>query len=107
MPILVKIEGQIQVQSWRSRSGWWVANCEQLQLTACGETYLEMQQDLDENIQDLLRYLVKEGKLEEYLSTHGWSLIAPDGVQVNQQSRARFDVPWELAIGRPGDLVNA
>lgn len=97
MATTVKINAKIRWDIWRDRkSGWWVAACDQLNLTASAQNFIDLSREMSVVLQDVLLDLFKHKELESFLSHKGWKVSivreksAPD-------SRVNFDIPpWEM-----------
>ena len=96
--MLVRLTTTLSWSGWRDpETEQWVAVCDSLQLTALGDTW----QELNENIIDILNSvfgkLMRERQLAQFLRQHGWQ--QGELVQIPNQGPAddtAFDIPYEL-----------
>jgi hypothetical protein len=68
----------------------WVATCDQLRLSAVGETWNELVESIVDMMNHLFADLYKTGELPRFLSERGWS----SNVTLAPGAQVRFDVPW-------------
>jgi len=74
-------------------SGQHVAYCDELKLTAEGETFGELAETILEVQTSYFHYLAKEGLLEEFLDEHGVDYQTDSG---HEDDAVRFNVPPAL-----------
>jgi hypothetical protein len=112
---LVRVDVGIENLVWLVRQdgeGTWSAHCETLRLTAQGNSYRELQEDIEAGIQDLFRHLALQGPegMAEYFRLAGWHInkaprvSLPSSVPIEQLD---FDVPFQLMDGRRQSKLHA
>lgn len=79
-------------------SGIWSGACPALRLTAQGDSHRELREDMEGAMQDLFRYLVTEGKFDNYLRGAGWAFAIPTFAMPMGAAPADvdFDVPYSV-----------
>jgi hypothetical protein len=94
LTIPVKIEANLQWVVTQTKSGMLVGVCEPLGLVSQGRDQFDLSQNIQESLQLMLNNLLRSGKLDAFLRTHGWRASAiPQGPT---NARVPFDVPFQL-----------
>lgn len=91
----ITIDTKLQWHIWKDReSGWWVAACDPLKLTASAKRFDDLLTEMRDNVQDVLNSMLRHGELKSFLKDLGWKMQTVQ--KPAPRSRAYFDVPWEI-----------
>lgn len=101
---VIRIQGIVNWQIWRGKSGQWIGVCEHLKLTAQAETWSEMMENIGETIDAVMKDLLQTGDLEKFLRDHGWKPITqiPRQLRPDQIADYRFDLPFVPQVAAHG-----
>ena len=98
MSTIVRIDGKV---AWRAirdpRCDRWVAMCDALGLVTDADTWSQLQERTARHLSCLLDDLLRENRLEAFLTSHGWSL---HGEADPKAQDVHYDIPIELMIDR-------
>lgn len=96
---LVPVRIDINNLSWSvfqdRASKHWIGSCDALRLTASGETWERLFDDMRGAIEDLFDHLLREGDLASFLRRLGWR---PDKVHLPKRVPAG-GVKWDVPFG--------
>jgi predicted RNase H-like HicB family nuclease len=84
---------------WRAQqnpaTGFWVAACDALGVTAHGDTFAELNACMIEIVNHLLMDLLKDGEFDAFLRERGWK--AKGRVPTSHELEdVRFDLPYDV-----------
>ena len=88
-----RINGQVRFECDQVDGGFWIAECDQLNLTISAETFSDLVKDLVPTLDAMFEDLQKSGDLERFLAHRGLT-VAPadlDGADA-------FDLPFSTAF---------
>ncbi len=103
---LVKIEAQVVWRFGRDPdNGDWIAVCDELHMTAIGDTIIELQECANEAVALLFTDLLEEGELDSFLRINGWNLLTP--LPSGPRPGVTFDVPQDFRRTSVRELVPA
>ncbi len=95
---VVRIEADVSWEVTEDRdSGLWIGVCEDLHLSAHGDTFAEFQECVLEVMDLLFQDLREEGDLAKFLEDRGWRTPATIA-SVPADVPLRFDIPYAQKV---------
>jgi len=99
MPMLVRIQANLQWQVHQGKGGNWIGVCDPLKLTVQGETFAELMEDIGHTLDAVLRDLLGSNELPRFLQDQGWQIVGGSIPQTDRPENVRFDVPFTFMPG--------
>lgn len=86
--MIIRLAGKVR---WTCRhdpeSGWWIGECQPLQLTATAETQPELAAVIFEILDDYLSVLVAENRLDRVAAEQGWTVTRREALARTARGR--------------------
>jgi predicted RNase H-like HicB family nuclease len=98
MPVLVRVDANLQWKVFPGRGGNWIAVCDPLKLTVQGETWADLMEDIGHTLNAILTDLLSTNELPRFLQDHGWQIVGGAIPQPSRPEDVRFDVPFIPAM---------
>jgi predicted RNase H-like HicB family nuclease len=91
--VLIKgMEGNLSYRVWQNGRGLWIGVCDALQITTQADTWPEMVDAIQEDLDMIFQDLVDDGELEQFLADRGWFASGP------YDEGTKLDVPFGLEL---------
>lgn len=97
MVVRVQIEGQLAWRAFRDPvTATWVGVCDHLKLTARGESWHDLEEDIHDLVQTIFADLLSDGPgaFETFLQLHGWRPIG--ALPQAGVGEMQFDLPTPI-----------
>ena len=88
----VLIEAKLNYKVWRNERGLWIGVCDALQITTQADTWPEMVEAIQEDLDMIFQDLVDDGELGKFLADRGWSASGP------YDTETKFEIPFDLEV---------